>query len=267
MALKAILESLDGISEDIRSHYTEQGGKFHLGVDSVDGMSLEDVRGLKSALSQERKRADEAQALAKAFDGLDADAAREALRKLEDMRNWKPDQKVQEQLRLKEQEIQGKYQSQLDKLKGELDATVKQLEKELITAAASKALAEKGGNPSLLLPLIERATRMRRTDAGQFLAEVLDDGGNTRISPKSGATDAMTIGELIEEMAGKEEFAGAFQGTGARGSGAFGSEGRKPPGSGMTLSPGDLEDVGRYRAAKAAAEKAGQPLVIPDWEQ
>lgn len=266
MALKAILETLDGISEEIKGHYSERDGKFYLGVDSVDGMSLEDVRALKNALSQERKRAEEAATLAKSFGDLDIDAAREALRKVDEMRNWKPDQKVQEQLRLKEEEIKRQSQSQLDKLKTELDTTVRQLERELVTSAASKAIAEKGGNPNLLLPLVERRTRMRRTDAGQFLAEVLDDTGGVRISPKSGATDPMTIGELIEEMAGREEYAGAFSGTGARGSGASGSEGFRPASSGVKISAGDLADPARYRAAKVEAEKRGQPLVIPDWE-
>ncbi|MFU2207219.1 hypothetical protein [Solidesulfovibrio sp. C21] len=52
MALKLVLDTLDGLEEGQKALYVEKDGKFHLDVDG-----LEDTSGLKSALQKERDRA------------------------------------------------------------------------------------------------------------------------------------------------------------------------------------------------------------------
>ena len=60
MAIKSIIASLEDAPENVRSLYREgtadEGaeGKFILDVEPADGFSLENVDGLKSALSSER---------------------------------------------------------------------------------------------------------------------------------------------------------------------------------------------------------------------
>jgi len=56
MALKAVLETLDGVSDAIQGMYTEKDGKFFLDVDgTADELFPGDVSGLKSALDKERE--------------------------------------------------------------------------------------------------------------------------------------------------------------------------------------------------------------------
>lgn len=52
MALKAVVDTLDGLPEDVKSEYTERNGKFEL---QVEGMKTQaDVDRLTSALTKER---------------------------------------------------------------------------------------------------------------------------------------------------------------------------------------------------------------------
>lgn len=87
MALKFVVDSLDGLSEELKSSYKKgDDGKFHLDVDGG-----EDVSGLKSALQKERdsvkelkgslKTLEEKIAIYKDID--DPEKAKEALKKIQ----------------------------------------------------------------------------------------------------------------------------------------------------------------------------------------
>lgn len=52
MALKFVVDTLEGIDEGLHGEYEEKDGKFHLKVDGLPAQ--EDVGGLKSALQKER---------------------------------------------------------------------------------------------------------------------------------------------------------------------------------------------------------------------
>lgn len=53
MALKFVVDTLEGIDEGLHGEYEERDGKFHLKVDGLP--AHEDVGGLKSALQKERE--------------------------------------------------------------------------------------------------------------------------------------------------------------------------------------------------------------------
>ena len=55
MPLKSIINSLDDVEELHRPFYREDAGRHVLDVESVDGFALENVNGLKTALSTERR--------------------------------------------------------------------------------------------------------------------------------------------------------------------------------------------------------------------
>ena len=81
-----------------------------------------------------------------------------------------------------------------------------------------------------------------------------------------GKGNAMSIEQLVEKMKSSEVYARAFDGSGAKGSGATnggGGSGAKGSGS-FKISSTDAKDTSKYRAAREAAEKAGQPLEIAD---
>lgn len=52
MALKALLNSLEGLTDEIKAHYTKTGdGNFRLDVTPTGGLALEDVKGLTAQLA------------------------------------------------------------------------------------------------------------------------------------------------------------------------------------------------------------------------
>lgn len=267
MALAAIIkqEVFDGLGDEIKKEYKKQDdGTFMLDVTPTDDFALENVKGLKTALSSERSAREEAEKKIKAFDGLDADKAKDALKKIEEMANWKPEDKVKEQIEAIKNQLTEKHQGELGKKEESLKSLTGQLEKVMIEAAAIKAIAENKGSSALLLPHVKSATRMRQTDKGGFVVEVVGEDGNFRISPASGSTAPMTISELVTEMKTQETFAPAFEGSGASGSGASGSSGTQIKNGVHIISQADAKDPNKYRTAKEAATKAGSQLQIAD---
>ncbi|MBN2312360.1 MAG: hypothetical protein JXM79_00430, partial [Sedimentisphaerales bacterium] len=101
MALAAIIkdEAYNGLSNDLKKEYVKQDdGTYRLDVTPVGDFALENVKGLKTALSSERTAREAAETKLKSFDGLDGAKARDALKKVEEMTNWKPEDKVKEQI-------------------------------------------------------------------------------------------------------------------------------------------------------------------------
>jgi len=267
MALAAIInaEVLNGLSADVKKEYKKRDdGTFILDVTPIGDFALEDVKGLKSALSSERTAKEEATKKVKAFEGLDADKARSALQKVEDMANWKPEEKVKEQIEAIKKQLVEKHQGELGARETSIKTMTSQLEKVMVEASAIKALAEHKGSTTLLLPHVKSATRMRQTDKGEYIVEVVDANGQVRISPAAGSTAPMTIAELVAEMKNNNTYSPAFEGTGASGSGANGGTGGPGGGKGGThvISEADAKNVTKYRAAKDAAQKAGCQLEI-----
>ena len=228
MALAAIIkeETYNGLSDQLKPEYKKQeDGTYLLDVTPIDGFALEDVKGLKSSLGAARSERDAAQAQLRNFGDLDPNKAREALKKIEDMAKWEPEEKVKEQIEAIKAQLTDKHKTELDKKHEELANLTKQLEQVMIDELATKEIVAQGGiktSPTVLLPYIRGITRMRQVD-GKFVSEVVGADGNARISPATNSTGTMTIAELITEMKGQEAFSPLFNGSGATGSGATGS--------------------------------------------
>jgi hypothetical protein len=109
----------------------------------------------------------------------------------------------------------------------------KALERRLIQAELTKAIAAKKGDPELLLPYAERFARTKETD-DDFEAYLVDASGNPRYS--DGQATPMSFDAFVEQdlMA---KFPRAFDGTGSSGGGAT----KSAPGGGGTrrIAPGD----------------------------
>lgn len=220
MALKAVVTTLDGMPPDVAKEYTKGAdGKFVLGVEAVDGMALENVTGLRNALAATRTERDEATARLKPFEGLDPLKAKEAITKVGEMATWTPEQKVQEQIKAHGDQLATKHKAELEALKGELTQATTQMQKMLIINVATTALAREKGAAELLLPIIERQTRVRKV-GDRYIPEVLDSKGNVRVSPTAGRDGDMTVDELVLELKKDPAYARAFDGASASGSGA-----------------------------------------------
>lgn len=251
MALRAILDNLEGLAADVAKEYTKRDdGKYVLDVIEVAGLQLAEVGNLQSALSKERENARAAGDKLKTFEGLDAGKAREALKKVEDMANWSSDEKVKEQIEAIKKQMAEAHGSEVAKLKERLETIMTALEEAKIDSVATHALAEQKGSVTLLMPHIQRQTRLREAD-GKYVVEIVGSDGTPRLTGTDG--HAMSIGELVTEMKGQDDFASAFDGTGASGSGAHGGNGQR---GGKRL---DTEALGKLPPAQRmqAAEKMG----------
>ena len=263
MALKAVLDSVSGLAEPIAKEYKQgDDGKFRLDVEAVGGYALENITGLKTSLQSERSRAEEASRALKAFEGLDASAAREAIKKLEEVRNWSPDQKVQEQIAASVKTVEQKYGKQLEEATGQLKQLESALSASMIDQATTASIAKHGGVAELLLPHVRNVTRLRKTDNGRYVVDVIDPASNTvRMSPKGTSTSNMTLEELVEEMKAHPVFGRAFPGSGASGGGS--SSGGGGGGSqAFTMTESQARDIGAYRRMRAEAEKVGKQVTI-----
>lgn len=259
---KALLDSLEGLSADLQKEYTQitegaNKGKYLLAVESVAGLALEDVTGLKRTVQTLRNEKEAMAQAVKKFEGIDPEAATAALAKVKEWGDMTPEQKAQELLKSKEAQLATKFKAQEDALKNERDGAIKQLDQNIRVAAISQLVAAKkpmAGGLDFLMPHAMSSTRMKRLENGTFSVEVIGEDGQPRISPAGSGTDLMTLPQLIDELATKFPF--AFEANGSSGSGATGGGGGsgKPAGGGggtKTISRSDQDGMNRNLEAIA----------------
>jgi len=270
MALKAILnkDEFQALPEALRKEYVEREGAFWLDVtptevkDSggkVRKVALEDVTGLKDALSKERTNVETLTAQVKRFEGIeDPAAAMEAIKKIKEWGTANPDEKIKKQIEATTAQLESRYRGEIEALNKKLkdrDTQLTQAQSDtdrlVLDSAASAALSKLEVLPEahdLLVREIRQASRPKRVEVNgevRHQIEVLDANGNVRITNKSNSTDPMTVDELAAEMkAGRYAF--SFKGTGAAGSGGSTGGNRKYAGQDLTkLSGTQLMEAGR----------------------
>ena len=243
--LQAVLNSLDGLSDEMKEHYVEKDGKFVLAITKVDGLSLENVDGLKSTVStlrtsektlqQEVKTADDAtkaiqtklNEVTELYKGIDAEQARSALSKISEIKNWDGETKVKEAVELAVTQSEQKMQIKMDavvtqhstekeSLQKELTDSQNQLQNAVVTTKIVEAISKEGGNVDVLIPHVKGQVVMIKDSHGKWKPEVQNKDGDPRVN--SDATD-MTVAQLVQEMKGQETFAGCFSGIGSSGTG------------------------------------------------
>jgi hypothetical protein len=152
---------------------------------------------------------------ARKFEGIDPErykaletAAEEAERKrLEAVGDWKA----------REAQLLEKVQKDIEARDGRISALSSALERRLVDAEATAALAAAKGSPKVLLPHIKSHVKVVEED-GEYVVHVVDAKGNQRIGDAKGSP--MTISQLVEEMKADPEFARNFDGSGSSGGGA-----------------------------------------------
>lgn len=220
MALKAIIDKLDDVAEGFRSEYVEKDGKFYLDVTAVDGFELDNVASLKTALGRERTAKSELEKQVIKFKDLDPDRAREALAKLEEFENIDPTKEADKIANTKfeaaKAQLLKKHGDELTSEQGKSKRYRTKIEQLMVDAVATGAIAEAKGSVELLLPHIQRFTRVAE-DGDDFKVEVIDKDGSVRIGDSKGSP--MSIKELVAEMRNSETFGRAFEGDGQTGTG------------------------------------------------
>lgn len=207
MALKAILNNIDSLPEDVKKEYKKgDDGNFHLDVDGIDDHPA--VKGLKNSMTNAKSERATAQTalttaqadLQKARDDLD-DLHRGAVpkgdvAKLE--KSWG------DKLAARELELGGR----ITKLEGTVDKSVRQ-------DAASKLASDVFLNPALGLPHVLPRLKVQE-EGDNFVIKILD---------AAGAPSALTMDDFKKELLQNKDLAPILRGTRASGSGAGGGAG------------------------------------------
>jgi hypothetical protein len=208
--LKLVIEKLEDVEEALHPLYKEKDGKFHLQVDGI-----EDTSGLHSALRSER-------------------ASRAALEKK--VRNWealgKSEDEIKDLLAAHEKAEQDKATKagEWEKLRDQMNtqhATAlkakddqiagmkKAIERHLVDAQATAAIATAKGSADLLLPHVQRHVRVIEEN-GDYSVRVVDAKGDPRVNGKG---EPLSISDLVGEMRQSDVYGRAFEGSGQSGSG------------------------------------------------
>jgi len=243
MALKAVIDNLESVSEAIRGEYREgtakEGleGKFVLNVDAVGGFALEDVSGLKKALGTERSTRENLEKKVIKYKDIDPDKALEALAELEELKKIDPDKEADKLANTKFEAAKSQLVKKHGDELGERDRRIGSLES-LVDKLARKqeaiaAIAEHKGSVDLLLPHVMNSTKTEVGD-GDVKVRVLQEDGSDRVNGKG---DPMSIREFVAEMKASDTFGRAFEASGASGSGMTSGGG---DGGGRNTKKGDM---------------------------
>lgn len=206
MALKSVLTTLDGLSEDVKKEYTEKDGKFYLDIEGLD--EHPGVGALKRAKDHEktlRQKAEEK--VAAVEDQLTAkDNEIEGLRTgavpKDDVTALKTSYETK--LTQKETEFNERY--------GKLNNLV---EKHMLDGEALRLATDISTVPALLVPHIRGRLKLEEVD-GQLSVSVLD---------MAGKPSAASMDDLRKELLSNKNFAPILIGSKASGGGANGGSG------------------------------------------
>lgn len=233
MALKARISSLEGLPEDVKREYKPASdGGFMLDVEPVNGFSLENVSGLKNALGEERTNVTRMREQLAAFAGVDPKAAKEALARLDEIKNFNPEDKVSAALKVREQAILDGVKKTIEDLKAESNNYKTQLTSAMITDKARAALAAAGAkNADVLLPHVVSKMKLITGADGKLYPRVMDDNGGERVGP-TGDGAPMTVEQFCATLRDSETFSFCFNPLSPSGSGAGGAKGKSSAGSG-----------------------------------
>jgi hypothetical protein len=234
MGFKARLDSLDEVPEDeqvpVRTLYREasEGGGFILDVDATGDWDLQDVGALKRSLENETQRRREARTALEAWEALkvpisDLQKEREELAELRKIDpESEADKIVAKKVEAQLTEMQEKYREQMEAKDAETSKYKSWIENSLVRSVGQQALRDAGGSPELLMPIIERQSRVRWSE-DQPVVEVMNEQGAARILDIS-TGKLMGIVDLVDELKRSPAYGGAFSGANPQGAGV-------PPGT------------------------------------
>lgn len=243
MALKLVIDKLDDVAEPLRTLYVEKEGKFYLDAEVEDTTSMKEaLRNANKEAAERRKALDTWKKLGKTpeeIEELVAAAALAAEEKLKGAGEW---DKLKAQMNEKHEAALKAKDAVIDAGKAEVTAMKKSLERHLIDAQATAAIATAKGEPDLLLPIVQRFIKVNEEN-GNYTTLVVDAKGDPRVDSKG---NPMTVDAFVTELKATEKYGRAFEGSGASGSGTRPANGAG--GAGTITKRSDLKD----NAARAA---------------
>jgi len=150
----------------------------------------------------------------KSYAGIDADEYKRLKSEAEEAERQKAE--AEGDFKKLEDQLIERHKAQLAEKDVKLGKYQKAIEKRLVQAELTKAIAAAKGDPDLLLPHAERYVRVRETD-DDFVAFVVGEDGKQLFSDGQGTP--MTFDSLVSDKL-LPKYPRAFDGTGSSGGGA-----------------------------------------------
>lgn len=145
-----------------------------------------------------------------------------------------------------EEQLKANHLKELEAKDAEITKVRNALEKRLVQAELTKAIAAAKGDADLLLPHAERFVKVKETDE-DFVAYVVNEDGSPAL--RDGQGTPMDFDALVKEHL-KKKYPRAFDGTGSSGGGAPRSADGVPGSAGPISDAGDdaefLANLNRY---------------------
>jgi len=212
MALKYVLESLDGVEESVKALYAERDGKFYLDVDgAVDKSEIAGLEASRDRVLKEKKALD---AKIKEHEAEMAKVREEAAKEAEEKLKAAGDVKgLTESYNAKVAELEKKYLAEIKARDAELDR--------LTVESTAMRLAEKYALP-------DAVTAVRKLITPRFQRRVSEDGkSSVVVVDEYGQATAYTVEEFEKQMKTDQTLglSRLLVGGGANGGGASGSNG------------------------------------------
>lgn len=250
MALKAILDSLDGLSDDLKKLYTQKDGKYHLDVDGmVDKTRLDEFRNNNIEL---KKQLDDVK---KQYDGIDVEQVRELIKKDAALKEKKliDAGDIEKLVAERTASMKADYEKQIKTLAEKVTSSDSQLERLVIDNALKDAGLKAGVRDTAMEDVVLRGRARYKMQDGKAVPMTAD---GKVIYGKDGETP-----ETMTEWFGSLASAAPHLFNPSNGSGANGS-GSKNGQKSMTRK--EFEGLGPQEQMAAAAQMSKKELVVTD---
>lgn len=255
MALKAVIETLDGLSDSDKAHYEKKDDKFIAVITPASGYSLAEVEVLTATLSKERENARLASVKLTEFGDISPAKAKKAIEKMAEMINWKPDEKMKEQLEAVKADLVSQHSTAIAEKDTIIESLTNSTYSLQIEIAADSAIDKADGYKKMLMPHIKNATGMF-TDANNKLVVIVKNPDGT---PKLNIDGSFyTVESLVNDWKTLDDFAPAFKGSGSTGSGANGGSSGTSIAGAKTRSNAQFEEMSPMERANFFINDKGE---------
>lgn len=254
------VDNIEDVPENLRGIYKESGGKYvvpedlHPIVEAWNGLHTANEN-IRKENKQLQRRGEVDLSPLKDFGESIPDIAtkvQERIRELQEAADAGASNKVN--LDKVRQELKAAHAQEVEALKTESQKEVTSLqgalEQVLVNDNAVRAIAERKGDPDLLLPFVTPHVKVVKQEDGSYEPIVVDEDGDRRISSTTGKS--MTVGELVDELRKNTKYQRLFDSEGKGGGG-------KPPGNsgsaGRGVPPGGGDRTSRDKIKHALEQR------------
>ena len=211
-------DTIDLVPEQFRPIYAEDPADKKFKISSTMKSIAEAITGLNGALKNERKISTalkgQKDVAAVIKETLGFDTIDEAKARLDELNGIIAEKSKVDPAKIKA-DIEKTFDTERQNLKGANAKMQGTLEKYLVNADATAALANAKGNVKLLLPIIQGQTVVV-ADGDEYVVRIKDPTGDYR---GNGAGGFMTVADLVKEMKSSTDYGVAFESDAAKGGG------------------------------------------------